>query len=73
MKNDLPGSKTSTEDKGKEVSLRRFFGYFLKLGTTGFGGPVALAGFMNQDLVEKRGWVSEDEYKLGSLAEAQPG
>ncbi len=49
-------------------------GYFLKLGTIGFGGPVALAGYMNRDLVEQRGWVSEDEYKLGlTLAQVMPG
>ena len=56
------------------MSLWRFLGYFLKLGTIGFGGPVALAGFMNRDLVEKRAWVSEDEYKLGlTLAQVMPG
>ena len=49
-------------------------GYFLKLGTIGFSGPVALAGYMNSDLVEQRGWVSEDEYKLGlTLAQVMPG
>lgn len=45
----------------------------MKLGTIGFGEPVALAGFMNRDLVEKRGWVSETEYKLGlTLAQVMP-
>ncbi len=74
MKNDALENRTSAEVKRKYVSLWRFFGYFLKLGTIGFGGPVALAGFMNQDLVEKRGWVSEDEYKLGlTLAQVMPG
>ncbi len=74
MKKDAAGIKTSIEDKRKYVSLWHFFGYFLKLGTIGFGGPVALAGFMNRDLVEKRGWVSEDEYKLGlTLAQVMPG
>ncbi len=74
MKNDAPENRTSAEDKGKYVSLWRFLGYFLKLGTIGFGGPVALAGFMNRDLVEKRGWVGEDEYKLGlTLAQVMPG
>src|SRR5512137_1478780 len=74
MKNYVSGIETSAEEKRKYVSLWHFFGYFLKLGTIGFGGPVALAGFMNQDLVEKRGWVSEDEYKLGlTLAQVMPG
>src|SRR4030095_1383650 len=39
--------------------------YFLKLGTIGFGGPVALVGYMHRDLVEKRKWISEEDYKEG--------
>jgi chromate transporter len=48
--------------------------YFLKLGTLGFGGPVALAGFMHRDLVEQQRWIDEDEYKLAlALAQIMPG
>src|SRR5436190_7131738 len=48
--------------------------YFLKLGTTGFGGPVALVGYMHRDLVENKKWISEDEYKEGlALAQLAPG
>jgi chromate transporter len=48
--------------------------YFLKLGTIGFGGPVALVGYMHRDLVEKRKWVSEEDYKEGlALAQLAPG
>ena len=48
--------------------------YFLKLGTIGFGGPVALVGFMHRDLVEQRRWVTEDTYKLSlALAQIMPG
>jgi chromate transporter len=48
--------------------------YFLYLGALGFGGPVALAGFMHRDLVETRGWMSEEEYGLGlALAQIMPG
>jgi chromate transporter len=48
--------------------------YFLYLGSLGFGGPVALAGFMHRDLVEQRRWVSEDEYRLSmALAQIMPG
>lgn len=48
--------------------------YFLKLGTTGFGGPVALVGNMHRDLVENRKWISEEEYKQGlALAQLAPG
>jgi chromate transporter len=45
-----------------------------KLGTVGFGGPVALCGYMHRDLVEKRGWISEADYKEGlALAQLMPG
>lgn len=48
--------------------------YFLKLGTIGFGGPVALVGYMHRDLVEHRKWISEAEYKEGlTLAQLMPG
>ncbi|GIK67574.1 MAG: chromate resistance transporter [Chloroflexota bacterium] len=48
--------------------------YFLRLGTLGFGGPVALVGYMRRDLVEKRRWISEADYKEGlALAQLAPG
>lgn len=48
--------------------------YFLKLGCTGFGGPIALAGAMQKDLVEERGWITRDEYIRGfALAQLAPG
>lgn len=48
--------------------------YMLKLGTLGFGGPVALVGYMHRDLVESRGWISESDYKEGlALAQLAPG
>src|SRR6266704_36433 len=48
--------------------------YFLRLGTLGFGGPVALVGYMQRDLVEQRGWISEADYKEGlALAQLCPG
>src|SRR5215204_6567384 len=48
--------------------------YFLRLGTLGFGGPVALVGYMHRDLVEGRQWVTEAEYKEGlTLAQIMPG
>jgi chromate transporter len=55
-------------------SLRSFILYFLRLGTLGFGGPIALAGHMQQDLVERRGWITAQEYKEGlALAQLAPG
>jgi len=48
--------------------------YFAWLGTTGFGGPIALVGFMQRDLVEKRQWFSAEEYRDGlALAQLAPG
>src|SRR2546423_12996321 len=48
--------------------------YMTKLGTIGFGGPVALVGYMHRDLVEERKWISEADYKEGlTLAQLMPG
>src|SRR5438128_12090689 len=48
--------------------------YFLKLGAMGFGGPVALVGYMHRDLVEKKKWITEEDYKEGlTLAQLAPG
>jgi chromate transporter len=55
-------------------SLRGLVLYFLKLGTIGFGGPVPLAGYMERDLVENRGWVSKEEYVRGlAFSKLAPG
>jgi chromate transporter len=55
-------------------TLRQLVFYFLKLGSIGFGGPVALVGYMHRDLVENRKWISEEEYKQGlALAQLAPG
>ncbi len=55
-------------------TLRQLTFYFLKLGTIGFGGPVALVGYMHRDLVEQRKWITEEDYKEGlALAQLAPG
>lgn len=55
-------------------SLRELTLYFLRLGTVGFGGPIALAGYMQKDLVEQRRWFSRDDYVEGlALAQLAPG
>ncbi|MBU6442158.1 MAG: chromate transporter [Betaproteobacteria bacterium] len=55
-------------------TLWQLVGYLLGLGTWGFGGPVALVGYMYRDLVEKRKWITESEYKEGlTLAQLMPG
>src|SRR6266581_4891833 len=65
--------KTDTPELA-EVSLTRFVLYFLRLGTFGFGGPIALAGYMQRDLVEERRWLSKQDYVEGlALAQLAPG
>ncbi|MFB9759791.1 chromate transporter [Ectobacillus funiculus] len=66
--------KSTIKTQGAEYSLWQMIVYFLKLGTVGFGGPVALTGYMYRDLVEKRGWISEEDYKDGlALSQLAPG
>jgi chromate transporter len=67
----IPEVATTTTTRSSLGALVR---YFLYLGTFGFGGPVALVGFMHRDLVERRRWVDENEYRLGvALAQIMPG
>lgn len=55
-------------------TLRDLLKYFLKLGTTGFGGPVALVNYMQQDLVEDKKWIKESDFKEGlALTQLAPG
>lgn len=55
-------------------SLAALIRYYVYLGSLGFGGPVALIGFMHRDLVERRRWITEDDYKTGlALAQLAPG
>ena len=55
-------------------TLRDLVLYFLKLGAFGFGGPIALAGYMQRDVVEERRWISRQDYKEGlALAQLAPG
>ncbi|SPD46681.1 chromate transporter [Cupriavidus neocaledonicus] len=55
-------------------TLRQLVLYFLRLGTFGFGGPVALAGYMHRDLVDSRQWITDADYKEGlALAQLAPG
>jgi chromate transporter len=57
-----------------ESSLADLVRYFLQLGTFGFGGPIALAGYMQRDLVERKRWISKQDYLEGlALAQLAPG
>lgn len=54
--------------------IREVVGYFLRLGTLGFGGPVALVGLMEKELVQQRGWLSKDEMRDAiAVAQSLPG
>jgi chromate transporter len=70
--NEIRQNQISAE--GVPYTLKDLILYFLKLGTTGFGGPVALVGYMHRDLVEQRKWITEQDYKDGlALAQLAPG
>jgi chromate transporter len=67
--NDSPGVTSAAP-----YTLWQLVAYMLGLGTWGFGGPVALVGYMYRDLVEKRRWFSEADYKEGmAIAQLMPG
>ncbi|TVY07497.1 chromate transporter [Paenibacillus cremeus] len=71
-----PKIRVDAQIQAKEAvySLWQIILYFLKLGAIGFGGPVALTGYMYRDLVEKKAWISESDYKDGlALAQLAPG
>lgn len=64
----------NSTDATNQVPWARFVGYFLWLGTVGFGGPIALAGHMQQDLVDSRHWITKEDYVEGlALAQLAPG
>ena len=75
---EAPARASAGGDEPRPVSarpsLRAFALYFLRLGATGFGGPIALAGDMQRTLVEERGWTSPKDYLDGlALAQLAPG
>ncbi|MBI4610197.1 MAG: chromate transporter [Candidatus Rokubacteria bacterium] len=59
---------------GTPATLWELVRYFLYLGSLGFGGPVALVGYMQRDLVEQRKWFSKEDYMKGlALSQLAPG
>jgi chromate transporter len=65
----------AVEPDGKpRYSMWQLVMYMLRLGALGFGGPVALVGYMHRDLVEARGWITEADYREGmALSQLAPG
>jgi chromate transporter len=56
------------KDRLKELSV------FLRLGCTSFGGPVAHLGYFRTELVERRGWCSEETYsEIIAVSQSLPG
>ena len=70
-----PAEASATADSELvECSQWQMVFYFLYLGTLGFGGPIALTGYMQRDLVERRRWISKEDYVQGlALAQLAPG
>src|SRR5713101_5460017 len=67
-------SPSAVQPGPSQVRLRHFLRYFLRLGTLGFGGPIALAGNMHKDLVEQRRWISQQDYVEGlAFSQLSPG
>src|SRR5436190_14175601 len=74
MATEAQSTLLGDEPSHPAYSLGQLARYALGLGTWGFGGPVALVGYMHRDLVERRKWISEGEYKEGlTLAQIMPG
>lgn len=70
----MSGESTLPTETAPTYSLMQLCTYMLRLGTLGFGGPVALAGYMHRDLVENRKWITESDYREGiALAQLAPG
>jgi chromate transporter len=69
----MTATALQTDDQAP-VSLAHFALYFLKLGCIGFGGPIALVGYMQKDLVEERKWITQEEYLKGlAFSQLAPG
>jgi len=75
--NTVAAASTLTDQQAACLPTYSLWGltaYFLRLGTIGFGGPVALVGYMHRDLVEERKWITESDYREGmALSQLAPG
>src|SRR5688572_1182325 len=73
-KNTIVNHVNSAMEISPKYSLKDLIIYFIKLGTWGFGGPVALVGYMHRDLVDEKKWITEEDYKEGlALSQLAPG
>ena len=68
------GIPTAPAGGDARTRLIALAGYFLRLGATGFGGPVALCGLMERDLVERRGWLDKAQMRdIMAVCQTLPG
>lgn len=69
-----PAPAETDQVRPEPPELGTFLRYFLRLGTLGFGGPIAVVGYMQRDLVEQRGWISKQDFLDGvALGQTMPG
>jgi chromate transporter len=74
MRQSSPSSPSGRVAGHEARTLAGLVRYFLKLGSAGFGGPIALVGYMHRDLVEDREWFTEAEFQQGmAVAQMMPG
>ena len=74
MKRDVLQGERSDSDCANVADLGELVRYLLRLGALGFGGPIALVGYMQRDLVEDRHWFSKDDYLKGlAFCQLSPG
>src|SRR5262245_46773116 len=65
---------TISAQQPAKAPLASFVLYFLRLGCFGFGGPIALVGYMQKDLVDERQWIAQQDYLEGlAFAQLAPG
>ena len=58
----------------QRVPIRELVRYYLRLGLLGFGGPVALVGQMERELVGDKKWLTKDEMREGiAVCQSLPG
>jgi chromate transporter len=53
---------TNDDGLSQRTSLRELAGFFLRLGTTAFGGPAAHIAIMEDELVRRRRWLSREAF-----------
>jgi chromate transporter len=64
----------NAENATPRVRIWDIVRYYLRLGTLGFGGPVALCGQMEKELVQERKWVTKDGLREGiAVCQSLPG